>query len=197
MQKRIIVIVGIHGSGKTTLGFSLQTKGFRYYPEIGTELRKIYPENVMQKQVEFDMAVMKKELERDNAIYNDRHVAAIETWHIGNIAFAEARDSTDVATRYKKKLYTQLEKFHPCVIKLSISDSEFRQRASEKDITKEDALSFYRKVESNLNRLLYALDSRRLITILTDQYKDIKTLTDGAYCYIQENGLHIAKRGEI
>ena len=167
MKKSIVVITGIHSSGKTRLGNLLQHNGFVFFSEIGSELRKETTKNVSQSQIDFDLHVMEMEIKRDQRIVSLDSIAVIETWHVGNIAFAESRGSISVATEYRRKLYEQLERIMPIVIKLDISDTTFLQRASEKNISPSDALTFYRKVEQNLDRLLDELSQKELIKVIS------------------------------
>jgi predicted ATPase len=98
-----LVLVGRHGAGKTTIGRRLEALlGWPFHEEIGKLLRR---EAILRDpgahafvpQPDFDERVFRLELERDR-----RHAGTsriVETWHPGNVAYAEARSPAVVACR--------------------------------------------------------------------------------------------------
>ena len=163
-KKRIAVMIGIHGSGKTTLGRKLQSDGYDYFPEIGTALRARTSQNVSEDQKEFDHLVLEKEIQRDydEIILADRPV--IETWHIGNYAFAKARKSF-MDQEYHECFAKQLQYFYPLIIRLKIDDDTFLFRNTEKNISPSESLHFYRRVEQEQNRIIACLQSAGLVAV--------------------------------
>jgi predicted ATPase len=99
----VLVMVGPHGSGKTTLGrLVAQRLGWRYDCEIGAELRARElslraGSHASRHQPEFDRRVIELEMERDRC---SRDCRIVETWHPGNLAYARLR-SPEVAARYE------------------------------------------------------------------------------------------------
>jgi hypothetical protein len=89
-----IVFVGPHGAGKTTLGCRVATTlGWPFLHEIGAQLRlealRADPNaHALCPQPGFDAQVMRLELARDREVQGHR---VIETWHPGNLAYAESR----------------------------------------------------------------------------------------------------------
>lgn len=165
-MKKIIVLVGIHGSGKSTLGRKLEKEGFPFFSEIGAELRKYSSCNVSQKQEDFDALVMKRELERDKQIECLDSIPVIESWHIGNIAFAEARNSSNILYQYKRKLFDQLEIFYPYIINLEISKETFLKRVNEKLISPNDAWLFYLKQKKYTDKIVEMIVSQCYASLL-------------------------------
>lgn len=170
-MKKIIVIVGIHGSGKTTLGKKMEKKGFPFFPEIGAELRKYSDCNVSQEQENFDASIMQLELERDKKIEFLDLIPVIESWHIGNIAFAEARNSLNVVNQYKRKLFEQLEIFYPYIINLKIDKETFISRVNEKLISPSEAWLFYLKQKEFTNKIIEKLVDQSYASVI-----DVKNL---------------------
>lgn len=165
-MKDIIVLTGIHGSGKSTLGRKFEKEGYLFFPEIGTGLREKWDCNVSQRQESFDQIVMEMELERDKELEITAGFPVVESWHIGNIAFAQARGSSVVADMYIRKLFIQLERFYPYIIRLDIDKDLFFKRVNEKMISKEDAWAFYAIQKEYTNRLVEFLVNHFYATLL-------------------------------
>lgn len=101
MTVRMLVLIGPHGAGKTTLGRVLaKAIGWRFDPEIGKELRlaalaKDPAAHAFLDQPEFDARVIATEIQRDARwLREGTPPRIVETWHPGNAAFAEARSAT-------------------------------------------------------------------------------------------------------
>lgn len=153
-MRNLVVLLGVHGSGKTTFGSSLPVDQFAFYGEIGAHLRAAVDFGVTSPQEDFDREVMLREVQRDQELLAEPRIPVVETWHIGNLAFALARDSHSVAMQYRQMLTKQLANFEVAAIVFTLPDSEFLSRASEKKTTPHDALCFYRQVEQYYQSLL-------------------------------------------
>ncbi|MFD8049325.1 hypothetical protein ACFV5E_38480 [Streptomyces chartreusis] len=151
---RVIVLLGVHGAGKTTLGSALPSDRFAFFPQIGTTLRAAVDYGVTVPIESFDTQVMQIELERDAKMTREERLPVIESWHIGNIAFAMARGSDGTVARYRDSLMRQLEIFTPHIVKLHLPDHEFLERVTEKHTTPHEALIFYRTLECYENDLI-------------------------------------------
>src|SRR5207248_768419 len=91
---RTLVLVGPHGAGKTTLARRLeQLLGWPRHAEIGEEMRRAALSidaraHALLGQPAFDRDVAEAELARDQDLVGAR---IVETWHSGNLAYAEMR----------------------------------------------------------------------------------------------------------
>ena len=91
----MLVLVGPHGAGKTTMGRRLAEElGIPFHEEIGRFLRekalaRDIRAHAMATQEEFDERVIRLEIERDLAW--GRGARIVETWHPGNLAYASLR----------------------------------------------------------------------------------------------------------
>lgn len=96
-----IVLIGPHGVGKSTLGVALAARlGLPFHEELGATLatdRRLRPHEATaaSPQEAFDGLLFDLELARDAAAGGSARV--IETWHPGNLAYAEARSPGVVA----------------------------------------------------------------------------------------------------
>lgn len=155
MKKDIVIVLGMHGSGKTTIGKFLNSIGFSYFEEIGTDLRKTCSCTVLDSCYLFDREIMLKEIERDQLLLSQERTPVIETWHIGNIAFSSIRKNTEIVKEYENRFKNQLKKFNPTILLISISDEVFIKRASEKGIkNKQKLLTFYKHVFEEEKRII-------------------------------------------
>ena len=100
----IILLLGPHGAGKTTLGRALSKHcGWAFHEELGKTLANdptFRPPSVRacELQPTFDREVFAREMERDflfDAVQREQ-VRIVETWHPGNFGYAALR-SPEVA----------------------------------------------------------------------------------------------------
>lgn len=154
MTNKLVVLLGIHGSGKSTLGAALPDDRFKFFPEIGTTLRLQVKEAVTDSQELFDHQVMSQEIARDEEVLNEQRIPVVETWHLGNLAFAMARGSHRTIASYRTVLARQLSRFEVQVVKLNLSDRDFLVRLTERNVAPMSALRFYRLVERHQNDIM-------------------------------------------
>ncbi|MDZ4231282.1 MAG: hypothetical protein U1C52_00615 [Patescibacteria group bacterium] len=144
--------MGIHTSGKTTIGQRLNSLGLPYYPEIGNELIQTVDFSSPEIVEWFDREIMQRELQRDNLFLSEGvEAAVVETWHVGNIAYAQIR-TPSVANTYKALLKKQISKHNPLFLFLDISEATFRQRAGKPVPLgiEEDQFVFYQTIKNNI-----------------------------------------------
>lgn len=160
-MKKIVVFNGIHGAGKSTVArlFAERNGGFTYYPEIGGQLRQEVSYNALQSKEDFDLEVMRRELARDRQLFIDPKIPLVETWHVGNMAYALTRNP-HLFPSYQKDLNKQLLLFDPTAILLDIGWDTFRSRATEKIASDQvDILmAFYQGVLENTIKIYGQFD---------------------------------------
>jgi len=159
MKKEAIVLLGMHASGKTTAGKFLESRGFSFFPEIGELIRRQVDFDFLTSIEWFDKEVMDRELTRDQEVLNSPQPPAIETWHIGNIAYAAIR-SPRIAEIYFGELQRQIDSIEPRCLLFQISEETFRTRSKEPVIsgTEDDRLRFFLQVQANLLHILSDLN---------------------------------------
>ncbi len=142
-MKRIFVFNGIANSGKTTLAqaVSKASDRFSFFPEVGGMLRNEVTYSNLESGEEFDLEVLRRELRRDKQLIECDAVPIVETWHIGNAAYAMARNP-DITGTFLQAIEMQMSEFEPIAVLLKISWPTFRSRATLAD----EPEFFFRKV---------------------------------------------------
>ncbi len=149
-QKRIVVMNGPHGAGKTTISKRISpTIGVEFIPEIGGKLRQEVSYNSLESSVDFDREVMRREILRDHQLLrsDDNKKYMVETWHTGNIAYAIQR-SPSLIPIYLREYEKQLRKFSAMHLLINVDDQTFMERITENvtDDRKNELLMFYKKI---------------------------------------------------
>ena len=156
-MKEIIVVNGVHGSGKSTIAQMLvKDQGDRcaFFTEIGGQLRREVGYNALQSSETFDDEVMRRELLRDRDLLRCNTTPVVETWHIGNLGYAKVR-SPKMVINYFRAFEEQLGLFEPTVVILEIGWETFRQRATEriKPGQMEELINFYSRIFEEIHRI--------------------------------------------
>ena len=131
-MRDIIVLNGKHQAGKTTLGTMLleRSNNFTFFPEIGGQLRHEVAYNSLESSEPFDREVMRRELARSQEILQCPKIPVVETWHPGNIAYAEQR-SPGMVPEYLARVENELEMFNPIPVIVDVTEPTFRARITE------------------------------------------------------------------
>jgi hypothetical protein len=131
----IIVLIGAHGAGKTTLGHALARRmGIPFHDEIGRRLAadqswRPTGTTAQDPQQTFDERVFGAELERDDA-WPGETARIVETWHPGNLAYAERR-SPAVPAQFLDQVRSRCRETTPIVVPLLASRAALARRQSE------------------------------------------------------------------
>ena len=154
---RALVLVGPHGSGKTTLGRRVAAAlGWRFQAEIGEELRREAlardpGAHALLAQDAFDTAVFERELARDARLVGGTG-RVVETWHPGNLAYAERR-SAGVARSYATRLRAAAQRQGALVQPLALSAEAARRRLREPGPSPERLVAWFQAVGDRARRL--------------------------------------------
>jgi len=163
MKKRIVVFNGVHGAGKSTLSQKLTEADDRFllFPEIGRKVREEVTYNALESGEAFDREVMRREIERDALLVQSSKIPVIETWHMGNIGYIEAR-TPQLTQLYTDLLKKQLELFDPYCVFVHIDWDVFRQRVTEKIKPEQidELIAFYRIIRDSTFKLYDQLGLR-------------------------------------
>lgn len=135
-----IILIGPHAAGKTTLGRRIAAVlGCRFDDEIGERLRRTAlahdpSAHAQLQQDSFDEQVIQHELARDTAQEACHDSRVVETWHIGNLAYAQQRSPT-VAARWERAIETAIQRAcdrnRVIIQPLRIEEATLHKRQSE------------------------------------------------------------------
>lgn len=138
-MKKSIVLVGAHGAGKTTLGRILAERlGVPFHAELGRELAQDpawRPAGVTAEDAAeaFDTELFARELARDLAWQADPEASdlrVVETWHLGNLAYAEER-SPETARAWAQTLWEHCRAQQVVVVWVAVDSDVLQVRQSE------------------------------------------------------------------
>jgi ABC-type cobalamin/Fe3+-siderophores transport system ATPase subunit len=167
-----LVFIGPHGSGKTTLGKKVaELLGWQYHGEIGKMLRiaalqQSGANHALATQEGFDREVFLRELARDRF---DRGLRVVETWHTGNLAYAEMR-SPEVATKLGRVAckHTGECKSRILVQPLRMKRVTALERLSEPGPNPDELVDFFMRVAERTEALTMAWGLNMLPPLYTD-----------------------------
>ena len=184
MKPLTLVILGIHSSGKTTLGKLLAKHyGWIFHEEIGNKLRlrelsKDRDKNVMISQQNFDDEVFKEEFDRDYAwSRNTKNSRVVETWHIGNLAYAHKRESI-ISQSYLDNIKNNLENCIIVYLKISKETLGLRLRdeACGQDINsdRQKYIDFLWDVGKNIEKIIKNMNLNISATVMNNNDQKIE-----------------------
>ncbi len=160
MKKRIIVFNGMHSAGKTELATILaKNNKAHYHYEIGRKLHSEVDYHSLTSFDDYDTEIMRRELERDRELLLKPELPIVETWHVGDMAYAMQR-SPSVIPLWNEKLQEALRVFDPLCILVKISDETFRKRGVRGEIMDdfEEMLLFYKKLSRDTVQIYKAFN---------------------------------------
>ena len=186
-----VILVGAHGSGKTTLGQQLaRDLEVPFHAELGREAmeRRGPTSATVDAGEDFDAALWAEEEDRDRQARPLRGVRGIrrvvETWHIGNAAYAIRRPGTSTPRDWRGALAARLAGHDVPILvqRFHVDRPTFDRRYSEHRGAREDAQrEFLWSVGELLDELVAGLArSGRGITIVP--------ALDTSACTIREAG---------
>jgi dephospho-CoA kinase len=153
-HRPLVVIVGVHGAGKTTSATFLSELGYLPHLELGwvcrQELLRDDPGAITLRGEDlewFDEKILALELQRDRFVAEASGLAhCIETWHVGNLAYAQLR-SPRLVPRFEEALEAQARAMRPFVVLLTITRETFLSRYALSGFDADDVLGHYSRFE--------------------------------------------------
>lgn len=173
-----VILVGVHGSGKTTLGQQLaRALAVPFEPELGREaMERLGPSRAtVDAGQDFDAMLWAAEGDRDRRARQEHRGVrgvrrVVETWHIGNAAYAIRRPGTSTRRDWRGELAARLAGHDVPILvqRLHVDRPTFDRRYSEHRGAREDAQrEFLWSVGELLDGLVAGLaGSGRGITLL-------------------------------
>lgn len=182
MQDAELILVGVHGAGKTTLGQVLSSSlGVPFDPELGRLMRLEALErdplcDAQADQPWFDELLWQRELERDAKAQGLRGLPVrrvVETWHIGNAAYAAARHGQEAAWHERLRRVLASSPVPIIVQPLCLGPEAFHARFGEPGINEAAVRQFLLKVARDIQALIEPLPIYKLEPIWTDHHDPI------------------------
>ena len=198
-NKTLIYLCGPHTAGKTTIRESLKN-----HPDVdyynGVEIgKKLYYEAVDKENFtanqneEFEKKIAQMELARDADILQKAYkIAVVETWHVGNLAYAMKRNpnSVDVLVKLARTSPFFQKSFG---IWLRVSKETIFQRTKTFSEDREWASEFYTDLDSRMESCFQVLGitndnycildaNRTLEKNMNDVHNIIKSIARGELC---------------
>jgi len=168
MNKNFFFLCGAHTCGKTSILSYLEEKrliDFNGY-EIGKQL--FYERKFLtgEQGPDFEQEVTSLEICRDNNIFNNNFmVSAVETWHVGNLAYALVRNRQCVDT-----LIEQIKKtpfFNSAYgFWLQVSKENIIKRTQTFKSNSNWAADFYMKVNDEIKNAIRILKLENRVEII-------------------------------
>jgi hypothetical protein len=159
-MRRIIVLLGLPCSGKSSVGKALQTKGFHYEGEMATSFMMNGLKVGSDAPRDFDRVLMKSEFERD--ANRSSEFTVIETWHPGNLAYARVR-SPEVANEYEGKIAECFRNYDVRAIYFDLSVEKSQDRAKVAHPALRYDVAFFSKVKIEMETLLKNMNSAHAV----------------------------------
>lgn len=167
-----LILIGVHGAGKTTLGKMLAERlNIPFDDELGKrlrtrELRKNLHNHAFTHLSFFDEEIMHLEMLRDIRAKGPR---IVETWHPGNLAFCRERNSTTFE-RYRSLVSPHLTSLpgRTFIQPLRINREILRKRQSEFAENGVDLRNFFWRVSEATESLAHEFGLQFLSPVQTD-----------------------------
>lgn len=185
-MKKIIVLNGIHTSGKSTVGKYLGNNGFVYLPEIAMELldKGIVIGATGDSQIQ--MEIMKRENNRDKIILSSDYEYIIESRHTAGLAHAKLHGG-GIEKAVESMFRSKLELFDPCIVYLNLNTELIKARGSRLYDTScnsfKEVIDFYRRLDECYKEIFL---NYKIKTVFLDANMSKEAVFNSALIIVQE-----------
>lgn len=178
MDKKFFFLCGAHTCGKTSILNYLYEKQYINFNgcEIGKSL--FYERKFLtgEQGVDFEQEVTNLEICRDYDIFNSNYkVAAVETWHVGNLAYALVRNKQCVDTLVEQIKESPFIK-SAYGFYLQVSKDNIIKRTQTFKSNSNWAADFYMKVNDGIKNAIEILNLGNRVEIINtnDDFNTVK-----------------------
>lgn len=154
----LIFFCGPHTAGKTTILKTLKAENF--FVEIGLEIGKelYYKRKLVTSEqgADFEFEVTNLELERDKKFLHTAGLVGVESWHVGNLAYATLRNPAIVDELAEKMKTSPLINFAKGIY-LDVPCEKIFERTKTFADNRQWAAEFYSKINGFIPQCLEKL----------------------------------------
>ncbi len=162
MKKKLVVLVGIHSAGKSTIRKELENLGYTTEEECAELLR--VTQNCKagaSATIDFEYLVRLSEIERDKLRVWNTDIIFVESWHFLTLAYMLTRGVVlDDLKDYLEYVKKQMANYNVYCLFLKSDPTKILERSrklhSENDV--EQYFDFYRMLEINIKKVLQTLN---------------------------------------
>ena len=152
-MKKIVVLNGIHTSGKSTVGRYLNTQGVVYLTEIAMELHKEGIKIGVDGSEEVQIEMMNREDTRDNYVIETNADFAIESWYTAGLAHTR-ESGNSVYELLEDTLNRKMEEFDPIFVYFDFAPELIPQRGSKLfDPVDIKVIDFYKRLDQHYKEI--------------------------------------------
>jgi len=178
-MKKIVVLNGIHSSGKTSVGHYMQNKGYIFHPEIAMEIHE-KGGKIGANAIDIQIRIMKQENFRGESIRNSDKLDVIESWHSAGLAHAVINEPRSV-NLLESNLEENIKIYDPLILYLSVDPSVILKRGSLLyPNVDEEIIEFYDNLDKNFRKIFSQFGMKTKMIEANQKLEDVCRLAEQA-----------------